>query len=751
MALTDRFMSLTPSAKTILEKRYLLKTDGKVVETPEMMMERVATAIFPSEEYPKDHETILERLLDLDFLPNSPTLMNAGTELAQMSACFVLPIPDSLEGIMDTAKDMALIQRTGGGTGFSFSHLRPKGDLVSRTQGESSGAVSFLEMYDAVTNEIKQGGRRRGANMATLNASHPEIVAFIQSKDRENTKITNFNISVWTPNTFFEALKTYGEDWDLINPRTNEVTGSIEARELWAIILQHAWETGDPGMLFADHIEDGNQTPWKGSFDATNPCGEQPLLPYEACVLGSINLGHYVSGGGIDWTRLETDVALYTRFLDRIVDVQHYTLPKLEAMHKNGNRKIGLGVMGWQDMLVKMGIAYDSEQAREVASAVMFFIHKKALQESERLAKEFGPFPFYDENQATYFPRRNATVTTIAPTGTISIIAGCSSGVEPYFALAIHRTNVLGGTDLYDFNPLLKEMWPDMPEEDRAYIERTGELPDCAPPNILDLFKTAHEVSPANHVRMQAAFQEFVHNGVSKTINLNEGATPEDIGEIYLLAHELKCKGITIYRNNSKVTQVQNAGASPESALPAVGDGIIKVENVKDRPSVMYGFTEKVPTPLGSMFANVGYHPETGEPWELILNIGRSGTDVGAMTEAIGRLVSLSLRNGILPSDITDQLSGIGGRTTMLGQNRTLSVPDAVGRILRHACEDDFDGGPSITEKIEEYPVEEPVLYLDEVPAGIMYDICPKCHQSTLLRAGGCADCIDLECGFSEC
>ena len=585
--------SLTASATAVLERRYLLRdAHGNPTESAAAMFERVARNVAAAEaEWGGSTERWAERFREamtrLDFLPNSPTLMNAGRELQQLAACFVLPVEDSLDSIFDTLKHAAKIHQSGGGTGFSFSRLRPRGDVVKTTRGVSSGPVSFLEVFDSATEHIKQGSFRRGANMGILDVTHPDIAEFIDVK--RTGHITNFNLSVGVTADWIDAARR-GEDYELVNPRDGRAVGTRDAAAVFDQLVDAAWATGDPGLVFLDAMNRPrtNPTPSIGRIEATNPCGEQPLLPYEACVLGSVNLANFATtDGDVDWDRLAETVHLGVRFLDDAVEQCRYPLPQIAELHKHGNRKIGLGVMGWADLLVRLGIPYDTEQAVELADRLMGFVSAAADEASARLADERGPFPNWEQSiygpAGADRPLRNATRTTIAPTGTISIIAGCSSGIEPLFALSYYR-KVMEGTVLLEVDGNFERtvraagIWSDALAAEVAERGGVRDMIDV-PPEIRSVFATAHDVAPTWHLRHQAAFQRHVDNAVSKTINLPNDATRDDVREIYLLARELECTGITVYRDGSKQWQVLNRGrptgtdvGTVEGSPPAVGE-----------------------------------------------------------------------------------------------------------------------------------------------------------------------------------
>mgnify|MGYP000159064835 CR=1 FL=1 len=737
----DAPIELTPNALKVLEKRYLRRDlDNRVVETPKEMFIRVARAIAEADlHYGKTKEEVEETFLEfytimanLEFLPNSPTLMNAGTEMGQLSACFVLPVEDSIEGIFNAIKHAAIIHKTGGGTGFSFSRLRPKGDVVKTTMGVASGPVSFMMVYDAATEAIKQGGKRRGANMGILDVHHPDILEFITCK-RDNQKLSNFNISVAVDDAFMEAVEK-GEEFDLINPRNGQKVGKLNAREVFDLIAETAWATGDPGLVFLDEINRHNPTPHVGRIEATNPCGEQPLLPYESCNLGSINLSKMVKDGRIDWDRLREVTRIAVHFLDNVIDVNKYPLPEIERMTK-ANRKIGLGVMGFADMLIKLRIPYDSRKALEVAEAVMRFIQEESKVASEILAEERGVFPNYEGSIWDGVRKlRNATTTTIAPTGTISIIAGCSSGIEPLFAICYVR-NVLEGQRLIEVNSLFEEEAKRRGFYSEALMEKIaqkGSLRDIdeIPEDVKRIFVTAHDVSVEWHVRMQAAFQKYTDNAVSKTINLPNSATVEDVKRAFMLAWKLKCKGITVYRDGCKETQVLETGETRR---------IRQWIKPRKRPKKTYGVTVEMPTGCGSLYITIN-EDENGMPFEVFARLGKAGGCASAQTEGLGRAVSLMLRCGVDPEHIVRQFKGIScDRHYGVGVNKILSCPDAIGKALEEYLR---EKGLLKSENLEASKSEGKKVLLGN-------GACPWCG-SPLIMMEGCKRCL-AGCGYSEC
>jgi ribonucleoside-diphosphate reductase alpha chain len=593
-------LKLTFNAISVLERRYLLKNEnGRVVETPSQMFYRIAKAVASVEakndpdKTTQNENEFYEIMSKLEFLPNSPTIMNAGTKIGQLSACYVLPVPDSIYGIFNTVRDMAIIHQSGGGTGFSFSQLRPRGDFVGSTGGVASGPLSFMRVFDTSTDVIKQGGRRRGANMAILKVDHPDIIDFITSKEKEGF-LTNFNLSVAITDSFMKAVEK-DTDFELVNPHTSKVITKTKARNLWTLIITSAWKTGDPGLVFIDEINRHNPTPEIGTIESTNPCGEQPLLPYESCNLGSINIAKFVDKQEIDWKSLGIAVKKSVNFLDNVIDVNKFPTPEVEKITKS-NRKIGLGIMGFADALLKMKIPYDSKEALKSGERIMKFIQEEGYKASIEIGERKGSFPNFNKSiwkNRGYKTMRNATVTTIAPTGTIGIIAGVSSGIEPLFAVAFIR-NVMGGTQLTEVNSEFEKISKERgfySQELIRKIARTGSIRDIEeiPEDIKKLFVTAFDISPEWHVKMQATFQRYVDNAVSKTINFAAEATPDDVEKAYWLAYKMKCKGITVYRYGSKTDQVLTIG----SMTPKKSGGI-------DYVSVESEYSGGCPTPICS-------------------------------------------------------------------------------------------------------------------------------------------------------
>ncbi|OIO38807.1 MAG: ribonucleoside-diphosphate reductase, adenosylcobalamin-dependent, partial [Candidatus Omnitrophica bacterium CG1_02_49_10] len=684
---------LSENAKTVLTRRYLKKDkDGNVIETIDEMFRRVTNNIAqadllynPGADIEKVAHEFYAAISSLEFLPNSPTLMNAGRDLQQLSACFVLPILDSMESIFETIKDTAIIHKSGGGTGFSFSRLRPKNSMVKTTGGIASGPISFLKVFDAATQAVKQGGTRRGANMGILRVDHPDIMEFIKCKENDK-EITNFNISVAITDDFMERVMKR-QDYDLIMPNTGKAVGSLSAREVFDAIVEKAWRNGEPGVVFIDKINDTNPTPSIGAIESTNPCGEQPLLPYESCNLGSINLTRMVASDNgssdVDWEKLKNTTHMAVHFLDNVIDMNSFPLEKIEKMTK-GNRKIGLGVMGWADMLVRLGIPYNSEEAIGLAKEVMSFIRSEADNASVELASIRGAFPNYESstyaNNNGREPIRNATLTTIAPAGTISIIANSSSGIEPVFAISYYR-KVMDNDKLIEAYPYFRDIAKERgfySDElmkkiaDKPSIQHIDEIPD----DVKRVFVTAHDISPIWHIRMQAAFQEFTDNAVSKTVNCPNSATVKDIEEIYMLAYKMKCKGITIYRDGSRSEQVLNVGT------PQKEDTGKRLLSPKPRPKVTTGTTTKVATGCGNLYITIN-DDEERKPFEVFMQMGKAGGCAASQLEAVGRLVSLALRSGIEVSSIVEQLQAIRCPSPSWEKGgRIFSCADAISKAL---------------------------------------------------------------------
>ncbi|KAA0003000.1 MAG: vitamin B12-dependent ribonucleotide reductase [Thermoplasmata archaeon] len=728
---------LSENALKVLERRYLRKDEkGKVVETPEEMFKRVAHNIAEAdkkygENAKKTEKEFYEIMSSLLFLPNSPTLMNAGTPIQQLSACFVLPIEDSMEGIFEAIKHTALIHQSGGGTGFSFSRIRPKGDIVRSTGGIASGPVSFMKVFNASTDVIKQGGRRRGANMGILRVDHPDILEFITCKE-DTRELTNFNISVAVTNAFMEAVKQK-KSYPLINPRTRKKVNELDAESVFNKIVEMAWRNGEPGIIFLDRINKDNPTPHIGEIEATNPCGEQPLLPYESCNLGSINLSKMVENGKIDFKKLKDVVWKSVHFLDNVIDKNKYPIKEIKKMTL-ANRKIGLGVMGFADMLIQMGIPYNSEEALEVAEEVMKFIQKEGREASAELGKKRGSFPNFKGSiwDGKYEAMRNATVTTIAPTGSISIIAGCSSGIEPLFAITFIR-NVLDKDDrLFEINPYFEKLakkkgfYNDELMKKIAQNKGSVQGLEEVPQDIQKVFVTALDISPEWHVRMQAAFQKYTDNATSKTVNFREDATIEDVKKVYLLAYELECKGITVYRYGSREGQV----LVTEEEKPL---------KPKPRPVVVHGVTRKMTTGCGNLYVTMNEDEEG--LFEVFVRLGKAGGCADAQLEAIGRLISLQLRSGIKVEAIIKQLKGIRCPSPLLARGGPiLSCPDAVAKALESHIK-----GEGIPEAARlDHFEERKETPMKRSPVGV----CPDCGNP-LVYEEGCRIC--KQCGYSTC
>ncbi len=757
----------TEQALKVLEERYLIKDEKlQPIETPEDMIWRVAWEMASAEarwgKKRKEVEVIAKEFYNLmiskEFLPNSPTLMNAGTGNGlQYSACFVLPVEDSMEGIFDALKYQALIHKTGGGTGFSFSRLREGGSVVKTSSGIASGPVSFMRIFDAATNEVKQGGKRRGANMGILRVDHPDILEFIHCK--ETGGITNFNISVAITDKFVEAYYK-DEEYELISPKAKTVVGTLSARHVFDEIAEVAWKTGDPGLIFIDRINQGsaNPIPALGPIESTNPCGEQPLYPFDVCNLGSIFLTYFIKDKDgkkeVDWKRLQKVIHQAVRFLDNVIEVNPFPLPQIRKVAFNV-RRIGLGVGGWSDLLIGLGIAYDSNEAIELAEKVMKFVQDEAVSASEELAKQRGPFFLYPVSiYREKTPRRHSAVTTIAPTGTISIIAGASSGIEPLFAIAYQHIVKDKHLDrkLSFVNPEFEKVakargfWSEdlmAKVSERGVVRGIPEIPE----DVKRVFGTAHEIDIDWHIKTQAAFQKYTENAVSKTINLRHDATVDDVKKAYLSAWEGGCKGITIFRDGSKGEQVLNLGLNKKEDIKEVEAGASQI--ILDRPVKVEGATYRIVTPLGSAFITVN-QDAAGNPFEVFITIGKAGSEVAAMAEALGRMISTTLRFGNhkppmeRAREIVEQLRGIGGgRSVGFGPNKVRSLPDAVAKAI--SMHFGFNGDQSVSHEIPPQVGSAP----NQEENGVVGDICPACGSPALVYQEGCSKCF--ACGHSEC
>jgi ribonucleoside-diphosphate reductase alpha chain len=741
---------LSDNAFTVLKKRYFLKDEkGNPIEGPKELFIRVANNIALAElnydkkaDLDKYAEEFYNLMISLDFLPNSPTLMNAGRDLQQLAACFVLPIEDSIEGIFDTIKSAALIHKSGGGTGFSFSRLRPNRDKVKTTNGVSSGPVSFMKVFNSATEAIKQGGTRRGANMGILRVDHPDIREFITCK-ADNNDITNFNISVALTEEFMEAVKNKSK-YNLINPRTKEIFAQEDAAEIFNMIVENSWKNGDPGIVFIDRINRDNPTPNVGEIESTNPCGEQPLLPFEACNLGSVNLANMLDGRNINYNKLSKTVRLAVRFLDNVIDMSHYPLAQIDKMVR-GNRKIGLGVMGWADMLLSLQIPYDSQEAADLAEKIMKFVKDEAEKESLELGKIRGVFPNYKGSvlEKKNLRLRNATLTTIAPTGTLSMIAGVSSGVEPVFAIAYTKT-VMDNDKLPEVNKYFLKAAKDngfYSDELMMKVGSTGHLTGIKeiPENVKRVFVTAHDIKPEWHIKMQAAFQKYTDNAVSKTVNFENSATREDVRDVYMHAYELGCKGVTIYRDGSRDAQVLTVSVSNNNEKKPVRvadpDSILKHPDImpRKRPDITFGRTIKMKTGCGNLYVTVNEDEEG--ICEVFTTMGKSGGCASAQAEAISRLVSVSLRAHVKPEVIIKHLRGTRCPAPAWQEGGiVLSCPDAIGIAMEKYMHEKSDS-------------KEKFIFKNTMEK-TMGETCPECG-TTMEHEGGCNVC--RVCGYSKC
>jgi ribonucleoside-diphosphate reductase alpha chain len=812
---------LAENARIVLAKRYLKKDEeGSPTEEPETMFWRVARVIAEADRAYGASDAAIEeaarQFYDLmttgRFEPNSPTLMNAGRPLGQLSACFVLPVDDALSngksGIYDTLKAMALVHQSGGGTGFSFSRVRPEGDNVRSTMGVASGPVSFMKLYDASTEVVKQGGTRRGANMGILRVDHPDIRTFITCKN-DTTQVTNFNISVAITDDFMAAVKA-NTDYDLLNPRTGRVDGQENASEIFDMIIRGAWLTGEPGTFFIDRANQDNPVPKVGTYEATNPCGEQVLFAYDVCNLGSVNLSHFVRvdvsaetspEDRIDWEHLRRVVHLSTHFLDNVIDANHYPLEDIYDLAQR-IRRIGLGVMGWADMLVRLGIAYDSPAGVAMGRRVMAFVNEESRNASEKLAEDRGVFPEWehsiwgpdetcarDQHGDRLRPMRklrNCNLTTVAPTGTISIFAGCSGGIEPLFAVAFMRNQA--GSLMPDVNPdfvkvARAEGW--YSEELMERIAGDGHIhfPEVSE-SAQRAFRTAHDVPPEWHVRMQAAFQEHVDAGISKTTNFPEGATEDDVREIYELAFDMGCKGVTVYRDGCRPNQVLSTGRTGRSEASAeeqveraeleqlLADAreeahglrvhIAEIErrsltldqtaaasrHKRQRPSMLRGRTVKMNSPLGDLYVTIN-EDESGRPFEVFCTLGKAGGAAMADAEAIGRLLSVSLRSGIPITALRDQLRGIScDRAVGIGPTKVRSAPDAIGQAIERYIEESEGVQEALPLLATGATIARPSSTGGTPQEGFLGS-CPECGTGSLSYEEGCVKCH--VCGYSEC
>ena len=771
-------MDLTENSRIVLEKRYLRKnSDGEIIETPEKMFERVASAIAEPENLYDDtgdfsywQGRFYEIMHTLEFVPNSPTIMNAGTGAGTLSACFVMGLDDSMEDIMTTAKETAMVQKYGGGTGFALSKIRPKGNPISTTHGQACGPVSVLRHLSSVSTLVTQGGKRDGANMAVMDVHHPDILEFIECKQEEG-QIHNFNISVGVSDEFMNAVKN-GTSYELRDPESGEVVDKIEASLVFDKVIEGAWRNGEPGVIFLDKVNADNPTLNIGKMTATNPCGEQPLLPYESCNLGSINLTKFVIEDSdvksLDWDRLKEVVHVSTRFLDNVIDANVYSVDKIENMTKS-TRKIGLGVMGFADMLVQLNVPYDSEEGLSLGRKLMKFIRSESDEMSKTLASERGVFPAFEGSKydsTDGFEVRNACRLTVAPTGTISMIAGCSSGIEPLFALCYHKHNILGGESLLyvdkGFEKVAKEGGFYSQEllnylADGGSLQERDDVPDWAK----RLFVTSSDISPEMHVRMQAVFQESVDSAISKTINFPNSASDDDVRSAYLLAWELSCKGITVYRAGSRDAEVLTAGkekdSSEENNVESTDNTNLKSEMLteRQRPKVLSGVTERVRTAHGNLFVTINYNEE-GKPFEVFASLGKAGSTESAQLEAITRLTTMSLRAGVEPSQIIQHLQGITDEPIWDKGSLVRSTPDAVAQVLsRHLLKNNsidvntssdveqlgLFAGDSTEEVIKESESSEEVL--------VKKLACPDCSIGVLVHQEGCLRCAD--CGYNKC
>lgn len=755
-------MNISENARTVLERRYLIKDDnGEPLEKVEDLFRRVAKTIAQSDlihdknaDVKKTENIFYKMMTGLEFLPNSPTLMNAGRPLGQLSACFVLPVEDTMEDIFETIKQAALIHKSGGGTGFSFSRIRQQGSAVNSTGGVASGPISFMKVFNMATEAVKQGGTRRGANMGILRVDHPDILAFIDCK-ANNKDITNFNISVGLTEEFMNAVEA-DEEYALMDPHTRQPVSTLRAREVFDKIVDAAWRNGEPGIIFLDRLNRDNVVPSQGAIESTNPCGEQPLLAYESCNLGSINLVKMLkatkTGYTMDWTKLATTVKNAVHFLDNVIDANKYPLEKIDFVTKQ-TRKIGLGIMGWADALLLLGLPYNSEEATRLGEKVMEYITNTGREESAVLAQTRGPFPLFAQSTLSQGkPIRNATITTIAPTGTLSIIADCSSGVEPIFGYVFIR-NIMDGTELIEVNPILRaelEKRGLYSEEIMKRIAKEGTIAhiEDLTEDLRQVFVSAHDILPEDHLKMQAAFQKFTDNAVSKTVNFSNAATRDEVAEVYTLAFRLGCKGVTIYRDGSRNEQVLNIGkvnkdgeATEEN--DAAGERIMP----RSRPDTVMGITERVKIGCGNLYITVNYDDKG--ICELFTNTGKAG-GCPSQSEATARLASIALRSGIDVKSIVDQLKGIRCPSTIRQSGmKCTSCPDAIAKTIERVYNQQVALGvwPVVPEEYTKaIGIPTPPTFEESVPGKLKF--CPECGNK-LEHEGGCVMC--RQCGYSKC
>ncbi len=790
---------ISDNARVVLDKRYLQKNDaGDIIEDPERMFRRVAKALaepeFKYEKTPDEvaaiEENFFQMMASLEYLPNSPTMMNAGTGAGTLSACFVLPLTDSMEGIMGAAHDAAMVQKFGGGTGFALSELRPTGAGIATTHGRACGPIQVLRHLSSVSTLVTQGGKRDGANMAVMDVHHPDILEFIECKQVEG-EIHNFNISVGASDEFMQAVKdnaTYAlralRDPSDLDSGMVEVE-RLQARDVFSKIVYGAWRNGEPGMIFLDEVNRNSPVLHLGRITATNPCGEQPLLPNESCNLGSIDVAKFLESDeagmtDLNWDRLGETVRTATRMLDNVIDANKYAVEDIETMTQS-TRKLGLGLMGFADMLVQLGIPYDTEEAVELGRKLMAFIRDNADQESLAMAEERGAFPAWHDSEAAKRgdkPYRNACRLTVAPTGTISMIANASSGIEPIFALAFRKQNILEGKTLFyvdkNFERISKERGF-YSEDLLEFLSDGGSLQerDDVPADIKRLFHVASDISPRDHVMMQAAFQEATDAGISKTVNFPNEATVEDVEDAYLLAWETACKGITVYRAGSREKEVLTAGttdsAKSDDASTFEPQGIPQYITPAERPAMLNGITRRVRTGRGNLFVTVNMSNDN-RPFEVFATHGKAGGNDAAMAEAVSRMASLSLRSGIDPVDVSEQLRGITDVPAWDEGEMIRSVPDAIASVLdrinneaaamptqeqlgeAESSQSGMFNRPSPVEIGLPTAQAVPMMGQEQkvaVPVGAMTgELCPEC-SSTVAHVEGCLKCFS--CGYSKC